>query len=99
MSYTFQIVTNTLFAQFVCSAQDDIKDVTDPVDLKIRFKDVEFEAPTITFESLRDGGHPMDILAIQEKIEKYKCVVRMRSLYCMQTKFGTLTMWSGSLCF
>lgn len=47
----------------------------DPVDLDIRFKDVEWERPTVTFESLMAGGHPLDISTVQGKVDSYVSVV------------------------
>ena len=55
--------------------QDNLGEVVDPVDLQVRFRDVEFEAPSITYESLKEGGHPIDIASVQQRINQYKSVV------------------------
>ena len=57
--------------------QDNLGEVVDPVDLQVRFRDVEFEAPSITYESLKEGGHPIDIASVQQRINQYKSVVRV----------------------
>lgn len=47
----------------------------DPVDLSIRFKDIEWVRPHITYESLTEGGLPVDLYSIKEKCDAYTSVV------------------------
>lgn len=64
--------------------QDNLAELPDPVDLQVRFRDVEFEAPTVTYESLKEGGHPIDIVSMKQRVDTYKSVVRIPLVYiCM----------------
>ena len=50
-------------------------------DRSTRFRGVEWETPMVTFESLKQCGCPLDISAIQCKVEAYTSVVSEHILY------------------
>lgn len=47
----------------------------DLVDLSVRFCDVEWIKPVVTYDSLVEGNHPIDLRAVKDRLETYNSLV------------------------